>query len=43
MTRIVSLLLIASLFLLSGCETVKGAGRDFQKAGKWMEKSAKKN
>ncbi len=28
------------LFCISGCETVRGAGKDMQKAGKWMEKKS---
>lgn len=40
MNRIACMLLIASLVVLGGCEAIKGLGKDFQKAGKWIEKSA---
>ena len=37
------LLMIASLSLLTGCNTVKGVGQDLQKAGATIEGAAKKN
>jgi len=42
MKRIALLLaaLLAATLLLSACETVKGAGRDMEKAGEWMQKKA---
>lgn len=33
----------AALFLTTGCETVKGIGRDAQDAGEWVEKTAEDN
>ncbi len=42
-TTIASLLAIAFLSLgLSGCNTVKGAGQDIQRAGSAIEDAAKK-
>lgn len=42
MTRIFALLLAAALLMAaSGCETVKGVGRDVEKAGEAIQKSAK--
>ena len=40
--KTVSLVFIASLMLLSGCNTVKGVGQDVQKAGEKIEGAAKK-
>ena len=34
-------MLIASLAICSGCETVKGMGKDVQKAGDAIEEAAK--
>ena len=34
--------LLASLFVLAGCNTIKGAGQDIQKAGNAIENAAKK-
>lgn len=36
-------LFATSLFLVSGCETVKGVGRDAQDAGEWVERTAEDN
>jgi predicted small secreted protein len=36
-------LLLACLFALSGCNTVKGVGQDLQKAGSAIEGAVKKN
>ena len=33
--------LLVIVLLAGGCETVKGVGRDMQKAGDWVEESAK--
>ena len=41
MKTIVSLITIAFLAALTGCNTVKGVGQDVQKAGSAIEKSAK--
>jgi len=35
------ILLLLSVFLLSGCECIGGLGRDVQKAGQWMQDQAK--
>jgi predicted small secreted protein len=34
--------LLATAFVLAGCNTVKGAGQDIQKAGQAIENAAKK-
>ncbi|MBN8488326.1 MAG: entericidin A/B family lipoprotein [Burkholderiales bacterium] len=34
--------LIAALFVLAGCNTVEGMGKDIQKAGETIEGAAKK-
>lgn len=40
MTTLISLALLAS-FLLAGCNTIKGAGKDVQKVGEAVEHAAK--
>ena len=40
MKPILALLLIASVLLLSGCETFRGFGKDVEKAGEWVQKKA---
>ena len=42
MTRLMITLLCAAYLLLGGCETVKGVGKDMQKAGDWIEEKASK-
>ena len=39
MKRFVLLALVAAV-LLGGCETVRGFGKDLQKAGQWMQREA---
>jgi predicted small secreted protein len=34
--------LLAAAFVLAGCNTIKGAGQDIQKAGNAIENAAKK-
>ena len=34
--------LLASLYLLAGCNTLEGMGRDIQKGGEKIEEAAKK-
>jgi predicted small secreted protein len=41
MTRILFALL-ASLYLLAGCNTIEGMGKDIQKSGEKIEEAAKK-
>jgi predicted small secreted protein len=41
MKRILSVLL-ASLYLLAGCNTMEGIGKDIQKGGEKVEEAAKK-
>ena len=41
MKRLWLIPLVVILLLGGGCETVKGVGRDMQKAGDWVEESAK--
>lgn len=38
--KIVATLLLSSALVLSACNTVEGAGKDVQSAGKAVEKSA---
>ncbi|MBS0442105.1 MAG: entericidin A/B family lipoprotein [Proteobacteria bacterium] len=33
---------LASLYLLAGCNTIEGMGRDIQKGGEKIEEAAKK-
>ena len=35
-------ILLAAAFLLAGCNTVKGAGQDIQRAGEKIEDAARK-
>jgi predicted small secreted protein len=41
MKRIATLITVACLFALAGCNTVKGVGQDVQKAGSAIEKAVK--
>ena len=34
--------LLATLFMLAGCNTIRGAGQDLQKAGQSIEDAARK-
>jgi len=40
--KIATLLALSFAFALAGCNTVKGAGQDIQKAGSAIEDAAKK-
>ena len=40
--KIIAAKFVASLILLSGCNTVKGVGQDVQKADSVLENAAKK-
>jgi predicted small secreted protein len=42
MKTIATLLALSFAFLLAGCNTVRGAGQDIQKAGSVIEDAAKK-
>jgi predicted small secreted protein len=42
MKTIATLLALSFAFLLAGCNTVRGAGQDIQKAGTVIEDAAKK-
>ncbi|MES2999948.1 MAG: entericidin A/B family lipoprotein [Pseudomonadota bacterium] len=42
MKTIASLLVLSFLLALAGCNTVKGAGQDIQRAGTAIEDAAKK-
>ncbi|WP_296490771.1 entericidin A/B family lipoprotein [Rhodoferax sp.] len=42
MKSFITLLITAALFVLVGCNTVKGVGQDLQKAGSSIEDAAKK-
>jgi predicted small secreted protein len=41
-TKIATLLVVTALLALAGCNTVRGAGQDIQKAGNAIEDAAKK-
>jgi len=43
MKSLTTVLLVAGLLTLAGCNTVKGVGQDLQKAGSAIEGSVKKN
>jgi predicted small secreted protein len=40
MKQIVMILMLGLVFTLTGCETMKGVGKDLQKAGEALEKKA---
>ena len=40
MKKMLTLLLIASMLFIAGCETAKGLGKDVQKAGEWVQEKA---
>ena len=40
MKQTLTIVMIGLLVLLSGCETMKGLGKDVQKAGQWVEDTA---
>jgi predicted small secreted protein len=42
MKNITALLLVSFAFISAGCNTVKGAGQDIQRAGSAIEDAAKK-
>ncbi len=42
MKQISALIALSLVFVLSGCNTVKGVGQDLQKAGEKIEDAAKK-
>ena len=37
------ILILMAMFLLTGCETFSGFGRDMKKAGNWVEKKAEQS
>ncbi|PKO52925.1 MAG: entericidin [Betaproteobacteria bacterium HGW-Betaproteobacteria-2] len=41
MIKLISSLLLISAFLLAGCNTVEGVGKDLEKAGEAVQKSTK--
>ena len=41
MKKIASLIAVSLVFLLAGCNTVKGVGQDIGKAGSAIERAAK--
>ncbi len=41
MRRLLALLLLLAVIALSGCETIKGMGRDIQHAGEALEDSVR--
>ncbi len=40
MTKTLILLLVFLSIILSGCETFHGLGRDFEKAGNWLQQKS---
>ena len=40
MKPILTLLLIAAVLFMSGCETFRGVGKDVEKAGEWVQEKA---
>ena len=40
MKKSLILLLVLLTLIISGCETFHGMGRDFEKAGKWIQQKA---
>ena len=40
MKKILVLFLVLVALIISGCETFHGMGRDFEKAGKWLQEKA---
>jgi predicted small secreted protein len=42
MKNLITLFIVSTALLLSGCNTVKGMGQDIQKAGEKIEGAAKK-
>jgi predicted small secreted protein len=38
-----AVLILLAMFLLTGCETFSGFGRDMQKAGDWVERKAEQS
>ena len=40
MIRTLTLLLLIALLFLAGCETIGGFGRDLEKTGNWIERTA---
>jgi predicted small secreted protein len=41
MQKLVSVALVLAAFALAGCNTVQGVGKDIEKAGEAIQKSAK--
>jgi predicted small secreted protein len=37
------ILILLEIFLLTGCETFSGFGRDMKKAGDWVERKAEQS
>jgi predicted small secreted protein len=38
-----AVLIFLAIFLLTGCETFSGFGRDMKKAGNWVERKAEQS
>ncbi|HEY8355558.1 MAG TPA: entericidin A/B family lipoprotein [Methylophilaceae bacterium] len=41
MTRLTGIVLLFSVFMLTGCNTIEGMGKDLEKAGQAVQKSTK--
>ena len=40
MKSLLALLLMATVLIISGCETFRGLGKDVEKAGQWVQDKA---
>lgn len=43
MKQVIALFLMIALLGLTGCEAMKGLGKDMQNAGNWVEKKAEES
>ena len=39
--KIIALLMVASMFMLAGCNTVRGVGQDIERGGEAIQKAVK--
>lgn len=43
MKRMAAWILLSTFLFITGCECIRGLGRDMQKAGDWVEKKAEQS